>query len=295
MFLRVSAGNLDFHADFFRSLSDPSRLTILNALSAGPLKVGAIVSETQLRQSSVSNHLRDLGKVGLVQAERQGRFILYRLGDAWKIELPRSDPAQDLFLAARVELVSRLRFAKNFTNNKKEHDFPQTEFHVISLVMIALLQFLQTDPDIVTERLDEPLQRFIVNLGNLSEGRQPELLKPQPRRKPKSIADQAIMALAALALEEMVNGMNELLEQAAAKVARTIQAAKLPVRSRGEAKLASTIRGWRDRIINGSAPPHVLYLWQDYHRDPTRYGAIPAKRVEWLLNRLRHGPELRWS
>lgn len=76
---RIEAYGLQ--AKLFRGLSDESRLAILEALRDGPLPVGRIVEATGLSQSNTSNHLRCLSDCGLVSAEQQGRFVLYRLGD----------------------------------------------------------------------------------------------------------------------------------------------------------------------------------------------------------------------
>jgi ArsR family transcriptional regulator, cadmium/lead-responsive transcriptional repressor len=68
-------------AKLFRGFSDPSRLSILEALRDGPLTVGAIVEKTNLSQSNVSNHLRCLADCELVISAPQGRYTLYRLSD----------------------------------------------------------------------------------------------------------------------------------------------------------------------------------------------------------------------
>ncbi|NOZ70730.1 MAG: helix-turn-helix transcriptional regulator [Chloroflexi bacterium] len=68
-------------AKFFRGFSDPSRLSIIDALRAGPLTVGEITEATGLSQSNVSNHLGCLRGCGLVVAEREGRYMTYHLSD----------------------------------------------------------------------------------------------------------------------------------------------------------------------------------------------------------------------
>ena len=68
-------------AKLFRGFSDLSRLTILEALSTGPLTVSAIVEHTGLSQSNVSNHLACLRDCGLVIFSQQGRYALYQLSD----------------------------------------------------------------------------------------------------------------------------------------------------------------------------------------------------------------------
>lgn len=71
----------DLKAKLFRGLSDPSRLSILNALRSGPLIVSEIVQQTGLNQSNVSNHLSCLRCCDLVVREQQGRFMYYELAD----------------------------------------------------------------------------------------------------------------------------------------------------------------------------------------------------------------------
>jgi DNA-binding transcriptional ArsR family regulator len=68
-------------AKLFRGFADLSRLSILEALRAGPLTVSAIVEQTGLSQSNVSNHLRCLSDCDLVIAEAQGRYTRYQLSD----------------------------------------------------------------------------------------------------------------------------------------------------------------------------------------------------------------------
>ena len=71
----------DLKAKLFRGFSDPSRLSILEALHAGPLTVTDIVNATDLSQSNVSNHLGCLRDCGLVTRQQQGRFVYYQLSD----------------------------------------------------------------------------------------------------------------------------------------------------------------------------------------------------------------------
>jgi DNA-binding transcriptional ArsR family regulator len=71
----------DLKAKLFRGFSDPSRLSILEALYTGPLTVTDIVNATDLSQSNVSNHLACLRDCGLVTREQQGRFVYYQLSD----------------------------------------------------------------------------------------------------------------------------------------------------------------------------------------------------------------------
>ncbi|MBI4300514.1 MAG: winged helix-turn-helix transcriptional regulator [Chloroflexi bacterium] len=72
---------LSLKAKLFFGFSDPSRLSILEALRAGPLTVTEIVERTGLSQSNVSNHLGCLRDCGLVSRRQQGRYVHYQLSD----------------------------------------------------------------------------------------------------------------------------------------------------------------------------------------------------------------------
>lgn len=68
-------------AKLYRGLSDPSRLSILEALRPTARTVGEIIQATGLAQSNVSNHLGCLYDCGLVARDHFGRFVRYRLSD----------------------------------------------------------------------------------------------------------------------------------------------------------------------------------------------------------------------
>ena len=72
---------LELKAKLFRGFSDSSRLNILENLQHGPLTVSEIISATGLSQSNVSNHLSCLRDCGLVTAEQNGRYMVYRMSD----------------------------------------------------------------------------------------------------------------------------------------------------------------------------------------------------------------------
>lgn len=81
MLLLANPKPIKIQAKLFRGFSDPSRLSILDALRAGALTVTEIVEVTSLTQSNVSNHLACLRDCGLVVTEQEGRFVYYRLSD----------------------------------------------------------------------------------------------------------------------------------------------------------------------------------------------------------------------
>jgi len=68
-------------ATLLHGLADPSRLSLVEALVAGPRRVSDLVASTRLTQSNVSKHLACLWDCGLVERERRGREIHYSLVD----------------------------------------------------------------------------------------------------------------------------------------------------------------------------------------------------------------------
>jgi DNA-binding transcriptional ArsR family regulator len=66
-------------SDAFNAVAEPRRREILNFLASQERNVSDIVAGLGLEQPSVSKHLRVLKDVGLVQARRDGRQMLYRI------------------------------------------------------------------------------------------------------------------------------------------------------------------------------------------------------------------------
>jgi ArsR family transcriptional regulator len=68
-------------AELFRSLSDPSRVRIISALSSGEKSVSVLADALGLTISAVSHHLRGLRQMRLVRARKDGRQVYYTLDD----------------------------------------------------------------------------------------------------------------------------------------------------------------------------------------------------------------------
>lgn len=72
-------GHTALKAKFFRGLADHSRLRILEALRSGPRNASELAAAASLTQTNASMHLDCLFCCGLVDRERKGRYVYYRL------------------------------------------------------------------------------------------------------------------------------------------------------------------------------------------------------------------------
>jgi DNA-binding transcriptional ArsR family regulator len=68
-------------AEVLRVLAQPSRLELLHRLADGPAEVSRLAAAIGASQPNVSQHLAVLRSAGLVEPERHGREVRYRLAD----------------------------------------------------------------------------------------------------------------------------------------------------------------------------------------------------------------------
>jgi ArsR family transcriptional regulator len=68
-------------AQVLKILASPRRLEILHRLAEGPIEVGRLAEALGASQPNVSQHLSVMRAAGIVDAERDGREIRYRLVD----------------------------------------------------------------------------------------------------------------------------------------------------------------------------------------------------------------------
>src|SRR5438132_6931336 len=77
MYAVPSSGNAT-PAFLFKTLSDPTRLRLLNLLAAGETCVCELTDTLRVVQPKVSRHLARLKRAGLVDARRDGKWMHYR-------------------------------------------------------------------------------------------------------------------------------------------------------------------------------------------------------------------------
>jgi ArsR family transcriptional regulator len=68
-------------AEVLRVLAHPARIELLHVLATGPMDVNGLAARIRTSQPNASQHLAALRAVGLVEPDRHGREIRYRLTD----------------------------------------------------------------------------------------------------------------------------------------------------------------------------------------------------------------------
>ena len=81
----VDAGVMDeitiLQAAVLNTLASPRRLELIHVLAGGPAEVGRLAAAIGASQPNVSQHLAVMRNAGIVEAERAGREVRYRLAD----------------------------------------------------------------------------------------------------------------------------------------------------------------------------------------------------------------------
>ena len=86
----LARGAAEEYASWFRALSDPTRIQILELLArhGDALSVGEIVAVVDVAQSTVSQHLKILADVRFVLVEAVGNSRRYRVNTACVDQFP---------------------------------------------------------------------------------------------------------------------------------------------------------------------------------------------------------------
>lgn len=107
------------YIEVFKCLCDVQRLRILNLLREGPLCVCHLMEILDAEQVKISKQLKYLKDHGMVEAERDAQWMIYRLADPENrllqenLSCLQDCAAEELGLAAdlarRAEIIQRLQ------------------------------------------------------------------------------------------------------------------------------------------------------------------------------------------
>ena len=71
----------EMQAEVLKTLSNPRRLEIVHLLADGPREVSRLAEEMGITQPNLSQHLALMRSAGVVEGDRVGREVRYRLTD----------------------------------------------------------------------------------------------------------------------------------------------------------------------------------------------------------------------
>jgi ArsR family transcriptional regulator len=104
-----------------KAIAHPVRLRLLAMLRTGPLCVCQMTVVVKLAASTVSEHLSELRRAGLVAERKEGRWVEYRLADSeaasvldavWTVLEGDAAVRADAVLAKELRRVSRIERPK---------------------------------------------------------------------------------------------------------------------------------------------------------------------------------------
>ena len=93
-------------AEYFKVLSEPNRLKVLEVLKEGELNVTAVVDKIGLSQALVSKHLKLLTIAGFVKRNPKGSLVFYKVVDKEVFKLITK--AQKLILSAQQQQLDAI-------------------------------------------------------------------------------------------------------------------------------------------------------------------------------------------
>jgi len=85
---KVNSAWAEQRAELMRALADPTRVTMLAALwkAEAPICICDFTAGLGLSQPTISHHIARLKEAGLVESEKRGIWIYYRLRDKMPTE-----------------------------------------------------------------------------------------------------------------------------------------------------------------------------------------------------------------
>ena len=105
-------------SEVMKILASPRRLEILHLLAEEPKEVGRLAEEMGITQPNVSQHLAVMRAAGIVEAQRDGREVWYRLTD------PNVIVACSLMRGVLMRRLARLGELSDRPNQSDEQPMP---------------------------------------------------------------------------------------------------------------------------------------------------------------------------
>jgi DNA-binding transcriptional ArsR family regulator len=163
-------------AKITKALSNPHRLEIIELLAQGEFSVEQIASNTNLPIANASQHLQSLKKSQLVEINRQGNFIYYRLAN------------ENVFKTWKA--LRELGIERISSIEKIIRDFKHSKFKLESVTINELFERIQKGKvTILDVRPDSEFKKgHIANAISIPIGQLEKRLKELPKRNELSTA-----------------------------------------------------------------------------------------------------------
>lgn len=155
-----------------KAVSSPKRLELLDILCQGPRTVVILAKETGLSLANASQHLQVLRAARLVESDKEGLFVIYRLADQTVCEFFRAMRVLAESRLAEVEQIKR-QFLKG-----REGMQPVDRKALLALVRQGAVTVLDVRPEEeynaghVPGALSFPLRELERHLSDLPRDRQ---------------------------------------------------------------------------------------------------------------------------
>ena len=130
----------DQFARIGKAVSSPKRLELLDILCQGPRTVEVLAKETGLTVANASQHLQVLRAARLVETEKEGLFVIYRLADLAVCEFFR---AMRLLAESRLAEVEQIK--RQFLDGKEGME-PVNREALLGLVREGAVTVLDVRP-----------------------------------------------------------------------------------------------------------------------------------------------------
>ena len=86
----------DVCAKYMKALSEPDRLKIIQCLQSGPKNVSELAQLLGRELVNVSHHLGVLRHAGMVQDEKQGKYVVYSLHPSLLAKKKKTDDGKEI-------------------------------------------------------------------------------------------------------------------------------------------------------------------------------------------------------
>jgi len=137
--------DLETLLSFFKALADANRLKILGLLANQPLSVEQLAEMLDLRPSTVSHHLQYLAHEGLVSAQAQSYYNIYRLEPGVLEQMAKRFLAQETLsnvaAAVDVDAYDRKVLANFTTPDGRVKAFPAQRKKFEAILRYVLRDF----------------------------------------------------------------------------------------------------------------------------------------------------------